>query len=1113
MKKQIQIILWAVLSAFIMMLGACGGGSGGSGSDGPTKQIGATGLAVACQALSWNMPTATVSPLGIVDLTNLKGPILSAVKANPNALYAEVLDGSSNPVSAVPVAAVRDDNGDLHLQLFAPANPSDLFAGGQVKVRLKVGNDRCPSQTLTVSGLPDPSAPDKVLKKSVTAMEAFVTQAAVPFGYNSIDELRQAAADFAARAKQIQSTGDLGVPVQVIPLLLAVDGIDTFKAMLASSKFTNRQRRQSAAVLASIGKQGYAQGLQTLVSKWAQQAPSGTNTGLGNGKVVALHQSRVRTLSAASTAVRRPSGGTGACAKAISGDYISMKTAYLLDKYMTIQHDTEVNSDPTKSLTTLGIKGVEAALPVAAIASGGAATAVGIVAYVHDLVQQFTIDTLPSKFKSVKPQVLVPGTHINEDFEAAGNDARWGKLMATAVSKGMDLSGPTLEGIQQMLGAVGWAQGLGETTDLASNAVDFGADYVKGKAKNAVWNVWSTLEKLLKAQGCFKLAPHVYGPADITDSTYTKAKVRNGDAVSLAPGSMNNTDIQLAHTGDAGLLLQTKKDHFGGRDGFWVALMHVQKEVLDAAPNPYFVRNLGEVKDFTIHLRHSKNPQSPVIAAARIQGGGSLQGQPSYNGGNYRFSYNTPKMKKDYPVKVRLTRQAPIPDENGSMMRQTVVTMRADVDVELVPDTACVKRGDQRKLAAQIFGRDQADFTWKIVSGGGTLGGATPGNDPTVEDIIYHAPSVATTAKIKVIVNNTTGGKEVSDVTTITVGSCNAKVTVDGRLAADAVAWSQADSSISASEEKTFDSDQDAAPLADIPTVPTRPSQYWRGRTEHFTSGLMDVNATLATYNDGTLCDTAQAGGCPTSQGSGYQGQLALTGNASVDATYAVDGDGVASLDYTYSGKLSCKSIPASSSPECSESRGGTPWEVAFYADLSKPTSYQLDAALKCDEASQGVGGAGLSIFIMRFAAGGMHKTDAMPPNGYPIPMLKGTQVFSPSGYTHYKINQPLSSANACQTGTSELRKTFDLAGPVKAGTKDSVVVLVVGSVRTALASNNNLDAFRKQLGYNPGAYTPPAGATSPQFPMPPDPSLLQPRPGDYSGNVHVTGQLSFTAK
>lgn len=1112
MKQATKILITVLVGTIIVSVGACGGGNGGSTGGNVTKQSGAAGLAVACQALTWNLPTATVSPLGTVDLTNLQDPILSAVKTNPNALYAEVLDDKGTPVTTVPVAAVQDANGSWHLQLFAPADPSVPFKGGDVNVRLRVGADHCPSQTLTVSALPDPASPDKVLNDSVTALKAFVTQAAAPFGYFSFSDLQQAAADFVARADQIQATGELGVPAQMMPLLLAVDGINALDAMLASNEFTDQERRQVAALLASIGKQGYASGLQDLVSRIKQLAPSGTNTGLGNGKVVALHQIRPQVLSAASTKVRRAKGGSGRCAKAIAGDYISMKTAYLLDKYMSIQHQTEINADPTKSLTALGIKGIEASLPVASVLSAGAAAGAGAFLYIHDLIQQFTIDTLPSSFKSVKPKVLVPGTHIDEDYEAAGKDARWDKLMATAVSKGMELSGPTLDGIQQILGAAGWAKGLGETKPLIDRAVDFGVDQVKGKAKSSIWDVWSTLQKLAQAQGCFRLAPHEYGPADITDSTYTKTKVRNGDAIALGAGARNNTDIKLVHTGTAGVILQTRKNHFGGRDGFWAALMHVDKEVLDATPNPYFVRNLGELKRFTVYIRHSAKPQSPAVQASKIQGGGSLQGQPTLSGGNWVFDYKTPDKKKDYPVKVELTRQAPIPDAAGSTERTTVVTMRSDVDVELVPDTACVQRGDTRKLAAQIYGRDQADFTWKIISGGGSLGGATPGNDPTVEDNTYIAPGSATTAKVKVIVNNTNGNKEVSDTTTITVGKCNAKVTVDGRLAASAKAWGSADSSIS-DEFKEFDSDHDAMPLADIPTVPARPTSYWRGRSEHFTSGLMGVTASLASYDNGTLCDEAQNGSCPKNFGSGYAGTLTFTGNTSADATYAVSGDGVASLDYTYSGKLTCKDVGRSSSVECSESGAGTPWEAAFYTDLSAPTSYQLDAALQCTEGSRGVGGANLSIYIMRFPAGATQKADAMPPNGYPVPNLAGRQVFSPDGYTHYNMHQVLSNSNACESGTSELHKTFDLAGPVKAGTTDHVIVLVIGIVRTALASNGNIDAFRKELSSNPGAYNPPPGAGAPQFPTPPDPSLLQPLAGNYSGSVHVTGQLSFTAK
>ncbi len=608
-------------------------------------------LADACEALAWHTGTP-VRPLGDIVVDNLTGPIRARAEAERKALYAALVKPDGATIVAMPAAAHGASEG-LRLSIAAPPSPETPYRGGAVRLQLVVDDYRCPAKRVPVAALPAPADPAVEVEASISQMEAMIARMAHRYGYEDVAAIRRAAQRFREEA----TADDLGVPAGMLPLIVAIDTADSLRAITDAQAMGGESQKLFAALLASVGERGYAAEMGELIDALQFQ---------GNPDAPDLASARIRLPEAATTGAHARSyfdaggagarqvafdnapgetagarlnqgRGTGDCAAAISGDSLTINDAPALDLAMKDQRAAERAMDSTETLQGAAMGFTEAMLPAATVVAtattgpvgAGATTAAGAFIYLHKLIQLYSINSLPSKFVEMEPKILVPGTTIPEDFERAGGDARWGELMVTAESNGMDLTGPTIEGIQTALGAVGWAGGAKGGSSLVQEAFEAGKESLENLPKDKAWEL---LQAMAEVDGCFFLAPETYGPVDITTTEYARVWVSPGTAIRLneppASQSLHKTDIELVHTGEATLNMQTSKDRFADNSDSWAARIQVEKARLIPEPSVRVPSSLGATEHFRIYPRGVTAPLDLQLRVEKREGGRST-GRPA----------------------------------------------------------------------------------------------------------------------------------------------------------------------------------------------------------------------------------------------------------------------------------------------------------------------------------------------------------------------------------------------------------------------------------------------------------------------------------------------------
>ena len=750
-------------------------------------------LAEACEALSWHTETP-VRPLGDIVVGHLTGPIRARVEAERKALYAALVDSRGEVIVAMPAAAHGAGEG-MRLSIAAPPSPVAPYRGGEVRLQLVVDDYRCPVRRVPVAGLPAPTDPGAEVEAAIAQMEAMIARLARRYGYADVAAVRRAAQRF----REDATADDLGVPAGMLPLIVAIDTADSLRAMTDAQAMGGESQRLFAALLASVGERGYAAEMGELVDSLQfegdPQAPGLASARIRLPEMTSTHASSAGRARARQVAFENAPGklagarlnqsrGTGDCAAAISGDSLSITSAPALHKAMEDQRAAERAMDSTESLQGAALGFTEAMLPAATVVAtatagpvgAGATTAAGAFLYLHKLIQLYSINSLPSKFIEMEPRVLVPGKTIPEDFERAGGDARWGELMVTAESNGMDLTGPTIEGIQTALGAVGWAGSAKGGSSLMKEVVEAGKESLKSLPKDKAWEL---LQAMAEVDGCFFLAPETYGPIDITSTEYARVWVSPGTAIRLieppASQSLHKTDIELVHTGEATLNMQTRKDRFAGNSTSWAARITVQKARLEPEPSIRVPSSLGATKHFRIYPRGVTAPLNLQLRVEKREGGGRLADPPHFDVQDFRFSYRTPQKEERYPVVLEAIGQGAIPADGpgGSLERRAEIRIINEADLLVTPSSDCIGTGESRLLAAQLKGIEPpAELDWQIESGGGNLSGDRPGNHPSLRNNTYRAGGDATTARIRVT-HARGSGESVSETIVIRVGDCS----------------------------------------------------------------------------------------------------------------------------------------------------------------------------------------------------------------------------------------------------------------------------------------------------------------------------------------------------
>jgi hypothetical protein len=662
----------------------------------------------------------------------------------------------------------------------------------------------------------------------------------------------------------------------------------------------------------------------------------------------------------------------------------------------------------------------------------------------------------------------------------------------------MNLTGQVVDAVATLFGASSWAGDLGEQKQVIEDIASTVDDTVLNKAIDLLKQTLGN-----NAVNCFKVGSYTWNNIDISDSDFTTARVI-GDQISLSRtgADVNDQTITPEKTGTPELIVATRKDRFGGHHGEWDKQVLVEELGLDVKQDPYWVQQPGESKQFEIDLAPGNIARpGKTISAQIVQGGGSITQAPAYQSGDKQLmTIKTPTDATTYPVKVKLTRQAIIPDAGGSMERTTTLTIRDDQAVDLTPTQRCIGRGETLKLTAQVHGLaslSSGDLTWTIVSGDGTI---TPGAISGLQQTAtYTAPANGTVADVQVSLTNPPDPSQpVVAASQIAVGSCSAQVAIEGTMTASADAG-----------DKSYDYDSSkVAPLDPLPApmeLPD-PSLFWYGRQVEY-QGNKSLVGTVQVCNDAD---------CQTQHNS------SITSNVNSDATIGDDADGNVAFNFSFDGNDECLPDP-SSGTDCSDSSMGTGWDVRYYFNIEQASKQQLNVSLQCDQEGDGFGAAVLTIVALRRPSNGGAQ-DISPIN---IPSLQTLMDELKNGQiTQQQFNQLVAGMQnvlmsktilgpcGTATGQNQISKTFDVPGPVIAGKADHGLIAVgvglVGGLPHVPKS------VVRQI-FDQAVSGDQAGGTAPTLQPITGADLngdgsLQELPGSYEGSVRINGTISLKA-
>jgi hypothetical protein len=1087
-----------LLMGLFFLMTACGGGGGGSGSGGdvsgnddqPRSPVPASFLQ-ACSELDWSGPA--VAPLSGITVTNLSDDLIAMVNSESTLFNAKVLiDGSVQ--GAMPLKSITV-GGETALQIAAPAHPETPFEGGEVDIVLAFGGSDCPDKTVSVSGLPEPSNPRQTIDDSVQQLEAWVMSRAGVYGMTTFAELIDMRDRF--------DSGERGFTSGEIMLIVAANAVEAMKSATSASELSNDGEKLLAAMMVAIGDQGFGQGLANL---------NGTLSSIGTTVV------NPDSLPAA-TFIDRESGdfvqpmatGSGACGVAMMGDPIGLDSAFELDRQMSQQKAAKEasNSMGNDALDFLG-----AALPLAGLVGGpagaAAGTGAGAMIYVYKLVQDITINTLPSGFDRVDLN-LTPGNSIPEDYIEAGNSKpRWDNAMATVSSNGMNLAGQAFDAVMQVFGAANWAGGLGGQSAVLSSIRDTLGDYSLGY----VSDIFKSLLDSSNAS-CFEVASTTWSGIDISNEQWTEAGVI-GDNVSLAKegADINRQTMTLEKTGGpTTLIVETREDKFGGSTGKGKQPIRVSELRLLTTPNPYWVNTPGEAKEFSTQVLPS-NAELPgkQLMAEKVEGGGSFTTPQHQGGGEHTMTVTTPTNGDDYPVKIKLTRIATIPDSQGSMLRTEIFSIRNDEELALSPDTRCIGRGETLEMSAEAFGvanLNSGDLIWEITEGQGSLAPGAISGTTQVADFV--APSSVTSTQIKVRLANPSGADEVADVSRIAVGTCDAQVAISGSASIGA----------SAGDDRfSWHTDHDAVPLADLPALPQKPapSLFWKGRSEsYFASGSVQDNVHVDCNQENSLDPTVCMDFAERSLSA------SSAGNASISA----DGDGNVAFELGYQGQDLCLAAEdtyngITNNPVCSKSDTTAGWDIRYYLDIEEASTQELTIELQCSESGGGLSYIWLGVSALRQPSTGTSPGDMLP---ITIKSMEDLQARVASGELTQEeavaliMNASTPSGiplnNQCENGQDSFTytRTLEIPGPVVESNADQGIVMIGVGLSGFLPHVNKSD-FRQLVDdylddLQAGLVPTNVPVSTSNVDLDGD-FISDSLPGNYNGSVSISGSISL---
>lgn len=470
------------LSVTLMAL-ALLSGCGGAGDD-P-----APSLSTGCETLQFS--SVQIAPLQALRSSNLSGQFLAAATDENNQLYIRYISSdSANPQELVLPLFPSLDQSALVLDAPAPVHPQNPFATSQWQTRLIAGDQLCNGPEITVAPLAR-AAPES-LDSLALQLKQWLELRAQAYRIANFDELVQRSNDFVTNG----SDASLGL----LQLYMATEYTNVFLDKLAQASSTDKNLMAALFALS-----GSASTLQTRIDSLTANP-------------LADESQAASIFSARAGRYARKDGEV--CA-AITGEPVFIGNAARLSDYMTRQ--SEVEND-LKSAFGKAEEATLALAPFVAVASGPVGAGIAAFAFVDKTVREYDSNALPSHFTRMDVD-LNPGAEVPEDYELVqGNELKWQNAQVYAASKGMNLSGPTLDALMMGVGAFRTASTVGNTFDFFVNA----KGVIEGQIEGEVFN---KIKQKLNFE-CLEVEPHTWGPVNVTDEEWTQDSL-SGSALTL----------------------------------------------------------------------------------------------------------------------------------------------------------------------------------------------------------------------------------------------------------------------------------------------------------------------------------------------------------------------------------------------------------------------------------------------------------------------------------------------------------------------------------------------------------------------------------------------------
>ncbi|MEZ5065414.1 MAG: hypothetical protein R3B81_11825 [bacterium] len=359
------------------------------------------------------------------------------------------------------------------------------------------------------------------------------------------------------------------------------------------------------------------------------------------------------------------------------------------------------------------------------------ATAAGAILWAAATIEDASIGIYPSHLLSGETDFVADPEAFAEDFTA---DGAWSEFRITAMSDGWNADRAVLEGLLQILGAVG--SGPGDIADALGDQVDGAAleafegaitGYVKNQATTAA------LQEIVGSdQVDLQFCPQTWSGFDCTGAPYSVGTSSNESVLQVNDAAQSYRPVDV---GSAQLRVETITGAFGNAHT-------AEDKVITTNPievhiDPFQARvGTDELVNFTVRVENAENTDV----------------EWSSTGADFVWnakgaSLTTPSSPWTTPIEVRARSVANTGlREDGLPIREGLALVEYQdslVVVNVTPRYDCISNDSTLVLTAEVIGVDDASVTWSIAEGWGTVQSTgpltaryTPPSSGTTDDIV-----------------------------------------------------------------------------------------------------------------------------------------------------------------------------------------------------------------------------------------------------------------------------------------------------------------------------------------------------------------------------------------